>query len=312
MPNGDNPVISWLLGDDNPLVKHRTLTELLGRSKTDGDVAGARERVLDTLPQAVDTTWMTDLKGLWLIYSLLALAECGLTGSEIDVSSAFASKSDSARGEGPSGLHVGDKFDAACGDAMMLRALVSLGYKDDEKVRSWLDAFSECILPDGGFLCLHWRPRFTYTPKSCMKANMHVLLMLAECKRQGLEFEYTSMLLDYFMKRRVFYRSEDPDVLVLRNHPGRRMIDNFFPAETFRVGLPQLLYAFSILGSGNRPELEEAWELLHSKKDEEGRSILEGTLAKSYLPRERVGRPSKWVTLYALLAQKYREGDYPG
>ena len=311
MPNKNEPVISWLLGDDNPMVKHRTLTELLGKSKTDNDIVRAREQLLNTLPQAVDTIWMMDIKGLWLIYNLLALAECGLTRSEIDVSSAFTSKLDVVKRKGLLGLHLGDKFDAACGDAMVLRALVALGYKDDENVRSWLNAFSEYILPDGGFLCLHWRPRFTYTPKSCMKDNIHVLLMLAECKKQGLEYEYTSMLLDYFMKRIVFYRTESPKTLVLRNHQGKRMIDNFFPAETFRVGLPQLLYAFSILGSGNRPELKEAWELLHSKKDKEGKFILEGTLVKSYLPKERVGKPSKWVTLYALLAQKYREANKP-
>lgn len=299
MHNKDKLVINWLLEDDNPAIKYRTLTELLAKPRKDNNVVRAREHVLQTLPQAVDTTWMTGSKGLWLTYNLLALAECGLTKSEIDVSSAFTSKL--------ALLHHGDKFDASCGDAMMLRALVALGYKDDEKVRSWLNAFSECILPDGGFLCLHWRPRFTNTPKSCMKDTMHVLLMLAECKKQGLESEYTSMLLDYFMKRKVFYRSDSPDTLVLRNRHGKRMIDNFFPAETFRVGLPQLLYAFSVLGSGNRSELKEAWQLLHSKKDKEGKFILEGTLAKSYLPKEHVGKPSKWVTLYALLSENYKE-----
>jgi len=109
------------------------------------------------------------------------------------------------------------------------------------------------------------------------------------------------------MKRRVFYRSDSPDTLVLRERPGRRMIDNFFPVEPFRVGLPHLLYAFSILGVGNKPELKEAWGLLQSKKDNEGKSLLEGAPAKSYLPKERVGKPSKWVTLYAILAEKYKE-----
>ena len=136
---------------------------------------------------------------------------------------------------------------------------------------------------------------------------MHILLMLAECKKQGLEFEYTGKLLDYFMNRKVFYRSDSPDTLVLRDRPGKRIIDNFFPAESFRVGLPQMLHAFSVLGVGNKWELKEAWELLQNKKDKEGKLTLEGTLAKSYLPKERVGKPSKWVTLYALLAERYKE-----
>jgi hypothetical protein len=279
----------------------------LGKPKTDNEVIQAREQVLNTLPQTVDKTWMTNLKGLWLTYNLLAIAECGLTKSEIEVSKAFADKIECSGKGGLPGLQYGEIFDANCCDAQMLRALVALGYKDNEKILRWLNAFNEHVLPDGGVLCLHWLPRFKYTPKSCIRNNMHILLMLAECKKQGLELEYTGKLLDYFIKRRVFYRSNSPDVLVLNDRPGKRMIDNFFPAESFRVGLPQLLYAFSVLGTGNRPELEQAWELLQIKFDEDGKLVLEGTLTKSYLPKERVGKPSKWITLYALLAEKYRD-----
>ena len=307
MSNQNGLIINWLLEDDNPAVKHRTLTELMRKSRTDHEVVRARERLLNTLPQATDKTWMTNLKGLWLTYNLLALAECGLTKEDINVSAVFTQWPEKPRESGFPGFHYNGKFDAACGEALLIRALVALGYKDNKRVRGWLNAFSECILPDGGFLCLHWRPRFKYTPKSCMKDNMNVLLMLAECKKQGFEFEYTARFLSYFMKRRVFYRSNSLDTLVLSDRPGKRMIDNFFPAEPFRMGLPHLLYAFSVLGAGNRPELKEAWQLLESKKDREGQSLLEGTLAKSYLPKERVGKPSKWVTMYAMLAEKYRE-----
>jgi hypothetical protein len=111
-----------------------------------------------------------------------------------------------------------------------------------------------------------------------------------------------------FSRLVTFYRTDKPDKLVLDyEHPGQRMSDNFFPAQPMRVGLPQLLYAFSVLGAGKRPELEEAWELSVNKKDKDGKSILEGTLTKSYLPKERIGKPSKWVTLYALLADRYKK-----
>jgi len=197
---------------------------------------------------------------------------------------------------------------ASCGDGLMLRALVALGYKDYESVRSKLDAFSGCILPDGGFLCLHRIYKLKYTtPKSCIKDNMHTLLLVAECKKQGIELEYTNELLDYFIERKIFYRSDNLDALVLNCRSGWRMTDNFFSAEVMRVGLPQLLYAFAVLGVGDAPELNEAWKLLKSKKDGEGKYILEGTLTKSYLPKEKINKPSKWVTLYSLLAEKYKE-----
>ncbi|MCL2060128.1 MAG: hypothetical protein FWH01_13935 [Oscillospiraceae bacterium] len=45
---------------------------------------------------------------------------------------------------------------------------------------------------------------------------------------------------------------------------------------------------------------------MNSKRTSDGRYLLNGTLTKSYLPKERAGKPSKWVTFYALLANKQR------
>lgn len=44
-------------------------------------------------------------------------------------------------------------------------------------------------------------------------------------------------------------------------------------------------------------------ESLKQQKNENGQVILDGTLTKSYLPKERVGKPSKWATFYTLLAE---------
>jgi hypothetical protein len=48
-------------------------------------------------------------------------------------------------------------------------------------------------------------------------------------------------------------------------------------------------------------------EYPNSKMTSDGKCILNGTLTKSYLPKERVGKPSKWVTFYAMLAEKEKE-----
>ena len=136
---------------------------------------------------------------------------------------------------------------------------------------------------------------------------MHGLLLAAELKKRGIEVTGTENLVHYFLKRRLFYRMDKPDQFVL-NLPGRRMTDVFFPQEYFHVGLPVLLEAFAALGAGEAVEFNEAWRTLEGKKDEQGRIPLEGTLPgnKAYLPRERVGKPSKWGTLYAYLAWKNR------
>ncbi len=45
---------------------------------------------------------------------------------------------------------------------------------------------------------------------------------------------------------------------------------------------------------------------MEAAKDELGRVILAGTMTKSYLPKEKVGKPSAWATFYTLLAYKER------
>lgn len=54
------------------------------------------------------------------------------------------------------------------------------------------------------------------------------------------------------------------------------------------------------------PETAAGWNYLNAAKDDMGRVILSGTLTKSYLPKERIGKPSAWATFYALLADKER------
>jgi hypothetical protein len=106
-------------------------------------------------------------------------------------------------------------------------------------------------------------------------------------------------LIQYFLKRRLFYRTDNPAQVVVRG-----MNEAFFPIAYFRVGLLLLLEALSALGRGKSMELQEAWKILEEKRDHQSRIILVGNLPlnKSYLPKERVGKPSKEVTLYAYLA----------
>jgi hypothetical protein len=190
-----------------------------------------------------------------------------------------------------------------------------LGFGQDSRVRARLAQMGEAQLPDGGWLCLHRTAKMQRIPKSCIKANMHALLLSGEMKKRGLNFPLQgkegtlARLVSYFLNRRVFYRKDNPTRLVLDCRPGWRMIDIFFPAELMRVGLPMLLEAFAATGVGRAPELNEAWNTLETKRDARGRLVLEGTLVKPYLPREKVGKPAKWPTLYACLAWKRLSED---
>jgi hypothetical protein len=76
-----------------------------------------------------------------------------------------------------------------------------------------------------------------------------------------------------------------------------------------RVGIQNIIEAFCALGYGNDKRLKEAWEIIGTKKDKNGKYVLNGTLSKSYLPKEKVGRASKWVTFYVLDLFDNRRND---
>lgn len=280
-------VIDWLLEDSNPAVKYRTQTELLGLS---ADPSPVVSWILEKLPE----NWQ-ETNGLWYCYYITALAECGLTREQIpdeQINKAFT--------------NFEAIFDCNCGDFMLLTALVKLGYSDHPVIQSIIEELPSKFLPDGGFLCLHRLNKLKYTPKSCYKANLHALLFIAECQKKRINISPLQPLIEYFVNRDIFFRSNDRNTLVLNCREGWRTIDTFYPFEVMRVGLQNVVEAFCALGYGNDERLREAWHLLDSQKDETGKVILRGTLTKSYLPKigERRGKPSKWITFYTLLAEQ--------
>lgn len=286
-------VTSWLLEDSNPAIKLRTLTSLLGKPLDDSDVIATREATVEWVKGMAEPNWMAEETGIWLTYRVTALAECGLAKADIGIEKVMQ-------------RYLANSFDVNCENLMYLRAAVMLGYGDDERIRARLEALPKHQLPDGGFLCLHRIGKLKYTPKSCMKNSLHALMLYAECKKHGIPVSGCESLIRYFWNHRLFYRTDDLKTLVLNGRDGSRTVDTFYPFELMRVGLQNVVEALSLLGHGAAPELDEAWSLLESKKNADGQYLLDGTLPKSYLPRERVGRPSKWVTLYATLAKAHR------
>ncbi|MCL2014026.1 MAG: hypothetical protein FWG69_03450 [Oscillospiraceae bacterium] len=281
----NSDAIKWLLEDNNPAVKYRTMTEILGESAD-------KEPVITWMNKSLPDDW-TERKGLWSVYYLTAFAECGLNFEDIP------SLNEKIKNFGSENY-----FGYGCADFMLLRALVKLGYKTE--VKKILETLDDYRLPDGGFICERVRKKIGYIPKSCYKANIYALFCAAECRKTFVCFPGEEELIDYFFGRNIFYRRDESHALIMDGRPGWRIIDTFNPFEPMRVGIHHVVETFCALGYGNDDRLTEAWNILNEKKDPDGKYILNGTLTKSYLPKERVGKPSKWVTFYALLAQKER------
>lgn len=77
-------IVNWLLQEDNPSVRLRTLTELCGLPEADGQVTAARRAAAQALPAARDLSWLA-LKGQVVVYSLTALAESGLSRRDVAI-----------------------------------------------------------------------------------------------------------------------------------------------------------------------------------------------------------------------------------
>lgn len=280
-------LINWLLEEDNPAVRYRTQTEIL-------NLPGNKSTVIKWIFTSLPQNWH-ETSGLWYVYYLTALAECGLSRTDIradQLAKAFE-------------MLEGD-FSCGCADFMLLTALIRLGCAEHPAVRTVMSSLGENRLPDGGFVCQRQRNKRKYTPKSCYKDALHALFFVSACAKQGMDIREHQPLIDYFLKRNLFYRSDDSTKLVIDAREGWRTIDTFHPYEPMRVGIHNVVESFCALGYGSDERLREAWNLLQSRRDVDGKVLLQATLTKSYLPQEHVGRPSKWVTFYTLLAEKER------
>lgn len=109
-------VIKWLLEDETPEVKYRTMTELLGMPKDGPEVRKAHENLLssNSLGLVMDKF---KLNKKWEdINALLALTEFGLNREDVPV--------DDYVGRAIKNLNLSMK----CAKILLLRNLVSLGY----------------------------------------------------------------------------------------------------------------------------------------------------------------------------------------
>ena len=172
----DHSIREWLLEDETPEVKLRMLKEYEELPENDERVIECKRRLLQS------KVYERGLKKLrtdkpWAKYdAILAFAEWGLTrediGSDID-DEVFA-------------LIESTGFKMLCGEPLLLRNLVKLGYYQEEFVKNEVDSMLRLIKEDGGFGCISTNKK-TNDPrkphKSCARLTVEYLLLVAELHR---------------------------------------------------------------------------------------------------------------------------------
>ena len=288
----DHSIREWLLEDETPEVKLRMLKEYEKLPENDERVIECKRRLLQS------KVYERGLKKLrtdkpWAKYdAILAFAEWGLTrediGSDID-DEVFA-------------LIESTGFKLLCGEPLLLRNLVKLGYYQEEFVKNEVDGMLRLIKEDGGFGCISTNKK-TNDPrkphKSCARLTVEYLLLVAELHLAGSRMECESALVHYFTKRNIFYRTDD-----MKTHMVDVMLGTFYPPDPIKIGAHQIVYALRVLGCEPESEAMQAgYKVLNQHRLENGRYVLTASKSVPAFKAGNVGEENKWVTLYAYMAR---------
>ncbi len=289
----DRMILEWLLEEKDPEVRLRTLKEYKKLSDNDERVAECKKQLLQS------KVYERGLKKLrtdkpWAKYdAILAFAEWGLTradiGADID-SEVFA-------------LIESTGFKMLCGEPLLLRNLVKLGYGQEEIVKNEIDTVLGLIQEDGGFRCISTNKKINdprKSHKSCARLTVEYLLLVAELHLQGHRAACEEALMHYYTKRNIFYRTDD-----MRTPMVDVMLGTFYPPDPIKIGAHQIVYALRALGCAPESEaMQGAYKVLDQHKLENGRYVLTASKSVQAFKAGNVGEENKWVTLYAYMAQE--------
>ena len=289
----EQTIREWLLEEATPEVRLRMLKEYEGLSDDDETVVECRWKLLQS------KTYERALKKLakdkpWDKYdAILGFAEWGLTRDDIgkDIDAEVF------------GLIERTGFKMLCGEPLLLRNLVKLGYDREDIVKEEIDNVLRLIKEDGGFGCISTNKK-TNDPrkphKSCARLTVEYLLLVAELHRLGYRPECESALVGYFTKRNIFYRTDD-----MKTPMVDVMVGTFYPPDPIKIGAHNIVYALRLLGVAPESEAMQAgYEVLNRHRLPDGRYVLTASKSVPAFKAGNVGEANKWVTLYASMAAK--------
>jgi len=308
----EKAVLEWLLEEDQPAIRYRTLTLLQGKGEDDPEVRLARKNIpekgwaADILSKQDPAGWWVDgaklyrPKYLSTNWMLLILADLGMSREDPRIAKACElwiecfSKSDGGfamDGSGKSHL---------CTAGNTARALVEFGYADHPRVRSAFEWFVTSAAKLGGWSCFgsgrnldSWETMsaFAVYPREKWTAPMKRVV------EQGAEYFLSKELHNQGGHYEPWYRFHYPvhyyyDVLVGLD----------FMTALGYVDDPRLKHAVGVLKKKRRSD--GRWNLDAAHPD------LEGAAADWYRKHpkdaptpfalEPVGQPSKMITLRAM------------
>lgn len=285
-------VLEWLLEEKTPEVRLRILKEYEKLTDDDERVATCKKELIRS------KVYERGLKKLkkdkpWDKYdAIMAFAEWGLTrediGNDID--------------DEVFGLIRSTGFKMLCGEPLLLRNLVKLGYYSEDIVKNEIDSVLKLIKADGGFGCISTNKKINDPKKphkSCARLTVEYLLLVAELSLQGYRPECADALVCYFTKRNIFYRTDD-----MKTPMVDVMLGTFYPPDPIKIGAHMIVYALRVLGcEPGSAAMQAGVKVLDGHKLENGRYVLTASKSVPAFKVGNVGEENKWVTLYAYMTR---------
>jgi len=313
----DDELIDWLLTSGQPALRYRTLHELLGYAAHHPAVEAAQSELVDS-PDVQKMLSIMHPDGYWLQlrgdksayigddveygsyatthFVLSFLSELGLTREVPQVVLAADRYLSLQKEDGDFWNHY------SCLFTFNIRTFIRLGYRQDERLERTIQLMLNTERHDNGYLCeTHEGKRKKRPVKSCIRGSLKALRAFGELPEYWQHSRCLG-LVDYFLERDGIFRRSDMHTLAQSE-----LAMTLFPF-TWRSSLLEVLLGLSKMGYGKDARLSRAWDLLEEKRDDEGRYILDWTPGQCPWKVGKRGEANEWVTFYALLAKKWREG----
>lgn len=340
-----DPVLNWLLEENNPPVRYLTLTHLLNKPESNSDVQQCQVHLMQyDVTQGIlehhQEFWKDDDRAYWKY--------TGKYWQVIFLGQFLADGSDSRIAEGVNDLLNTRKWvttqGGQCLTANLLAAFMRLGYQRHPVVLEETEALAARIVAEGGIIC----SAMGYSLLShCYMALPKLLLCFGEIpqeRRSATVNTAIELIVKTLLDHEVYFyipgtrkawqkilenapkRVDLPkDQTVkgwiaqqrkdfLASHglgtrtPKRGWLKFGFPRH-YNSDILEAMYALTLLDVAMNPALEKPLQVVREKKTPQGTWILENSLnGKMWIDVEKKGQPSKWLTYFALRVLRHFGG----
>jgi hypothetical protein len=313
VPGGDP--IPWLLEPDNPSVRYFTLTDILDRAASDAEVQEAKAAIVDSAvvreilaAQHPDGYWKKKGSGYFpqykgTVWQIILLAELGVDGEgervrrgcEQVLAGSLRSNGDFAAFSFL-GWKIPTPVPNTCLPGNLIRALLRFGYDGDQRVAGAMERLAERCR-DTEWICLPTKPN------PCLWGVVKALSAFAELPADARSPAVKEAISDGVELFLSFRFADEGNERTMTDPNWRRF---GFPLY-YQSDLLEGLGVLTRLGYGSDERLQALLPLILAKQDEQGRWPLEhdgNWLGQGLVTIEKVGQPSKWVTLNALRVLK--------